>query len=63
MIVAQSVSTIVMLSDGGEGESECQCYWPIDVMNYDCIQVKFHSEECNKFYKQRTFNVVNTKVK
>lgn len=62
MIKEQCISTIVMLSELGEGQTKCQQYWPSDgELMCDYVKVKFVSQDnCNYFVK-REFDVINVK--
>ncbi|RWS32026.1 tyrosine-protein phosphatase 69D-like protein [Leptotrombidium deliense] len=59
MVAEQNVCTLVMLSELGEGQSKCQCYWPKDESSYDYVHVKFEKEENLKIYVKRYFTVKN----
>ncbi|XP_076346483.1 tyrosine-protein phosphatase 69D-like isoform X2 [Tachypleus tridentatus] len=62
MIKEQSVTTVVMLSELGVGQTKCQQYWPGKEENeYDCIKVKFLNEETRESITKREFQVINTK--
>lgn len=63
MISEQSINTIVMISEIGDGPRKCPRYWADDEIEYDHILVKYmHSESC-PYYTRREFNVTNFKIK
>ncbi|RWS11981.1 tyrosine-protein phosphatase 69D-like protein, partial [Dinothrombium tinctorium] len=62
MIAEQNVCTLVMLSELGEGQSKCQCYWPKEEVSYDYIHIKYEKEENLKLYMKRTFTVTNKRT-
>lgn len=62
MILEQNVSTLVMLSELGQGQSKCLCYWPKSEQIYDYIKVIKDKEEVKGSYVIRIFRVINTKV-
>ncbi|XP_022240528.1 tyrosine-protein phosphatase 69D-like [Limulus polyphemus] len=62
MIKEQSVTTVVMLSELGAGQTKCQQYWPgEEEKEYDYIKVKFQNEETRESITKREFQVINTK--
>ncbi|XP_035217186.1 tyrosine-protein phosphatase 69D-like isoform X2 [Stegodyphus dumicola] len=65
MIKEQSITTLVMLSEIGEGQTKCQPYWPTEGEEKVCdyIKVTFESSEKFHFYTKREFLVINTKSK
>ncbi|CAL1292882.1 unnamed protein product [Larinioides sclopetarius] len=65
MIKEQSITTLVMLSEIGEGKTKCQPYWPTENEEKICdyIKVTFESSEKLPFYTKREFSVINTKSK
>jgi len=62
MILEQNVSILVMLSELGDGQSKCYCYWPKTEQVYDYVKVIPESEQELDNYMIRKFYVVNTKV-
>ncbi|XP_042908226.2 tyrosine-protein phosphatase 69D isoform X1 [Parasteatoda tepidariorum] len=65
MIKEQSITTLVMLSEIGEGKTKCQSYWPTEEEEKLCDYIKVTFESCEKlpFYTKREFSVINTKSK
>ncbi|XP_062132000.1 tyrosine-protein phosphatase 69D isoform X1 [Drosophila sulfurigaster albostrigata] len=62
MISEQSVSTLITISEIGEGPRKCPRYWADDEIQYDQILVKYvHSESC-PYYTRREFYVTNCKI-
>ncbi|EDV97391.1 GH16835, partial [Drosophila grimshawi] len=62
MISEQSVSTLIMISEIGDGPRKCPRYWADDEIQYDQILVKYvHSESC-PYYTRREFYVTNCKI-
>lgn len=63
MISEQCVSTLVMLSDLGDGPRKCIRYWPEpdDESCYDNIKVKYIQSESCPYYTRREFAVTNMK--
>lgn len=63
MISEQCVSTLVMLSDLGDGFRKCIRYWPEpdDESCYDNIKVKYIQSESCPYYTRREFAVTNMK--
>ncbi|KAH8405403.1 hypothetical protein KR222_011331, partial [Zaprionus bogoriensis] len=62
MISEQSVSTLIMISEIGDGARKCPRYWADDEIQYDQIRVKYvHSESC-PYYTRREFYVTNCKI-
>ncbi|XP_030375463.1 tyrosine-protein phosphatase 69D [Scaptodrosophila lebanonensis] len=62
MISEQSVSTLIMISEIGDGPRKCPRYWADDEIQYDHILVKYvHSESC-PYYTRREFHVTNCKI-
>ncbi|XP_017137165.1 tyrosine-protein phosphatase 69D [Drosophila miranda] len=62
MISEQSISTLVMISEIGDGQRKCPRYWADDEIQYDHILVKYvHSENC-PYYTRREFYVTNCKI-
>jgi len=62
MIAEQSVSTLVMLAELGDGQSKCHCYWPTEEFDCDFVKVKFVQEDVTQFYIKRVFDVTQKKV-
>lgn len=62
MVVEQNVITIVMLSENGEGQSRCPCYWPTnEPFVHETLKVCLNSEDNhNQHFILRNFTV--TKV-
>lgn len=62
MIKEQCISTIVMLSELGEGQTKCQQYWPSDgELMCDYVKVKFVSQDVGNHFIRREFDVINVK--
>ncbi|CAD7082783.1 unnamed protein product [Hermetia illucens] len=62
MISEQGITTLVMISEIGDGPRKCPRYWADDEVQYDHILVKYmHSESC-PYYTRREFNVTNCKI-
>ncbi|XP_013772332.2 tyrosine-protein phosphatase 69D-like [Limulus polyphemus] len=62
MVKEQTITTVVMLSELGEGQTKCQQYWPREEeKEYDYIKVKFQNEETRENITKREFQVINTK--
>ncbi|KQS43863.1 tyrosine-protein phosphatase 69D isoform X1 [Drosophila erecta] len=62
MVSEQSVTTLVMISEIGDGPRKCPRYWADDEVQYDHILVKYvHSESC-PYYTRREFYVTNCKI-
>ena len=64
MIIEQSVNTLVMLSELGEGQSKCQCYWPFRGFShtYDYITIRCEDEASNEAFIVRKLTVANNLV-
>jgi len=62
MVSEQSISTLVMLSDLGEGTKKCIRYWPDDEISHEHIHVKYIQSESCPYYTRRELNVANTKT-
>ncbi|XP_055318349.1 tyrosine-protein phosphatase 69D isoform X2 [Sitodiplosis mosellana] len=63
MLSEQSISTIVMISEIGDGPRKCPRYWADDEVEYDHILVKYMQSESCPYYTRREFNVTNFKIK
>lgn len=63
MIVEHSVKTLVVLSELGEGQSKCHCYWPADEFDCDHMKVKLMEEEMSQYFTKRVFSLTPKKVK
>lgn len=61
MIVEHSVKTLVVLSELGEGQSKCHCYWPADEFDCDQLKVKLIEEEMSQYYTKRVFSLISKK--
>uniref|UniRef100_A0A1B6CKV8 protein-tyrosine-phosphatase n=1 Tax=Clastoptera arizonana TaxID=38151 RepID=A0A1B6CKV8_9HEMI len=61
MISEQGISTLVMLSDLGDGSRKCQRYWPDDEVTHDHIRVKYIQSESCPYYTRRELCVTNLK--
>lgn len=62
MIKEQCISTIVMLSELGEGQTKCQQYWPSEgELMCDYVKVKFVSQDIGNYFIKREFDVINVK--
>ncbi|XP_059225629.1 tyrosine-protein phosphatase 69D isoform X2 [Stomoxys calcitrans] len=62
MVLEQSITTIVMLSEIGEGPRRCPRYWADDEIQFDHIVVKYMESESCPYYTRREFNVTNCKI-
>ncbi|KAL0276002.1 UNVERIFIED_CONTAM: hypothetical protein PYX00_003690 [Menopon gallinae] len=64
MISEQCVSTLVMISDLGDGPRKCIRYWPEpdDESMYDNIKVRYIQSESCPYYTRREFAVTNVKT-
>ncbi|XP_049806614.1 tyrosine-protein phosphatase 69D [Schistocerca nitens] len=62
MILEQNVSTLVMLSDLGDGPKKCLRYWPDDEAVYDHVRVKYLDNESCPYYTRRELSVSNIKT-
>ncbi|XP_046406148.1 tyrosine-protein phosphatase 69D [Ischnura elegans] len=62
MISEQGITTLVMLSDLGEGPKKCLRYWPDDEVSHDHIKVKYIQSESCPYYTRREFSVTNSKT-
>lgn len=62
MIVEHSVKTLVVLSELGDGQSKCHCYWPADEFDCDQLKVKLIEEEMSQYYTKRVFSLISKKV-
>ncbi|KAG7296940.1 hypothetical protein JYU34_019837 [Plutella xylostella] len=62
MVSEHSVSTIVMLSEIGEGDRKCPRYWDDNTATYDHISVQYEDTESLPYYTRRQFRVTNNKV-
>lgn len=62
MILEQNVKILVMLSELGDGQSKCFCYWPKGEQIHDYVKIIPESEEELDNYMIRRFSVVNIKV-
>ena len=51
-----------MLSELGDGQSKCYCYWPKTEQVFDYVKIIPESEQELDNYMIRKFYVVNTKV-
>ncbi|XP_055376748.1 tyrosine-protein phosphatase 69D [Condylostylus longicornis] len=62
MISEQSINTLVMISEIGDGPRKCPRYWADEEVQYDHILVRYiHSESC-PYYTRREFDVTNCKI-
>ncbi|XP_041983398.1 tyrosine-protein phosphatase 69D isoform X2 [Aricia agestis] len=59
MVSEHNVSTIVMLSELGEGK--CPRYWDDGTAQYEHISVQYEESESCPYYTRRQFRVTNTK--
>ncbi|XP_059057740.1 tyrosine-protein phosphatase 69D [Achroia grisella] len=59
MVSEHNVSTIVMLSEIGEGK--CPRYWDDGTAQYEHISVQYEDSESCPYYTRRQFRVTNTK--
>ncbi|XP_037935932.1 tyrosine-protein phosphatase 69D isoform X2 [Teleopsis dalmanni] len=62
MVSEQSISTLVMISEIGDGNRKCPRYWADDEIQYDHIVVKYMQSESCPYYTRREFNVTNCKI-
>lgn len=62
MVSEQSISTLVMMSEIGEGAKKCPRYWADDEVQYDHILVKYIQSESCPYYTRREFKVTNRKI-
>ncbi|KAM8708791.1 hypothetical protein ACLKA7_015717 [Drosophila subpalustris] len=62
MISEQSVSTLIMISEIGDGPRKCPRYWADDEIQYDQILVKYVHSENGPYYTRREFYVTNCKI-
>jgi len=62
MVSEQCISTLVMLSDLGEGSKKCIRYWPDDEISHEHIHVRYIQSESCPYYTRRELNVANTKT-
>ncbi|KAI8122637.1 Tyrosine-protein phosphatase 69D [Lucilia cuprina] len=62
MVSEQSITTIVMLSEIGEGTRRCPRYWADDEIQFEHILVKYMQSESCPYYTRREFNVTNCKI-
>lgn len=62
MVSEQSISTLVMMSEIGEGARKCPRYWADDEVQYDHILVKYIQSESCPYYTRREFKVTNCKI-
>ncbi|KAM7358825.1 protein tyrosine phosphatase 69D isoform 2-T3 [Cochliomyia hominivorax] len=62
MVSEQSITTIVMLSEIGEGARRCPRYWADDEIQFEHILVKYMQSESCPYYTRREFNVTNCKI-
>ncbi|XP_069693184.1 tyrosine-protein phosphatase 69D isoform X2 [Periplaneta americana] len=62
MVSEQSISTLVMLSDLGDGSKKCIRYWPDDEISHEHIRVKYIQSESCPYYTRRELSVTNTKT-
>ncbi|XP_076306980.1 tyrosine-protein phosphatase 69D-like isoform X2 [Tachypleus tridentatus] len=61
MIKEHNIKVVVVLSDVGEGQTNCPHYWPSEEKEYDYIKVTFQIEVKTDLFIQRKFLVTNTK--
>ncbi|KAG6443605.1 hypothetical protein O3G_MSEX002936 [Manduca sexta] len=59
MVSEHNVSTIVMLSEMGEGK--CPRYWDDGTAQYEHISVQYEESESCPYYTRRQFRVINNK--
>ncbi|CAG9569793.1 unnamed protein product [Danaus chrysippus] len=59
MVAEHNVSTIVMLSELGEGK--CPRYWDDGTIQYEHISVQYEESESCPYYTRRQFRVTNNK--
>ncbi|PNF23076.1 Tyrosine-protein phosphatase 69D [Cryptotermes secundus] len=62
MVSEQSITTLVMLSDLGDGSKKCIRYWPDDEISLEHIHVKYIQSESCPYYTRRELCVTNTKT-
>lgn len=62
MVSEQSISTLVMMSEVGEGKGKCPRYWADDEVQYDHVLVKYIQSESCPYYTRREFKVTNCKI-
>ncbi|XP_054290897.1 tyrosine-protein phosphatase 69D-like [Macrosteles quadrilineatus] len=62
MVSEQGISTLVMLSDLGDGPRKCPRYWPDDEIAHDHIRVKYIQSESCPYYTRRELCVTNIKT-
>nr|CAD7424727.1 unnamed protein product [Timema monikensis] len=62
MVSEQNITTLVMLSDLGDGAKKCLRYWPDDEASYNHIHVKYIQSDCCPYYTRRELNVTNKKT-
>lgn len=62
MVSEQSISTLIMMSEIGEGPHKCPRYWADDEVQYDHILVKYIQSESCPYYTRREFKVTNCKI-
>ncbi|KAJ9580783.1 hypothetical protein L9F63_024035, partial [Diploptera punctata] len=62
MVSEQSISTLVMLSDLGDGPKKCIRYWPDDEICHEHIRVKYIQSESCPYYTRRELSVTNIKT-
>lgn len=62
MVSEQSISTLVMMSEIGEGARKCPRYWADDEVQYDHVLVKYIQSESCPYYTRREFKVTNCKI-
>ncbi|XP_034836742.1 tyrosine-protein phosphatase 69D isoform X2 [Maniola hyperantus] len=59
MVAEHNVSTIVMLSELGEGK--CPRYWDDGTVQYEHISVEYEESESCPYYTRRQFRITNNK--
>lgn len=64
MIYEQKITTLVMLSEIGEGQSKCPIYWPQSgTVTHEDIDITFlEKNDKNEQYNIRKFSIKNSKV-
>ncbi|KAG1651849.1 Tyrosine-protein phosphatase 69D [Nymphon striatum] len=64
MIKEQTVCNIIMLSEIGHGQTQCQAYWAEEEqeLQYDHLAVKLTAADYFPVYNKRNFVVTNTKT-
>uniref|UniRef100_A0A1A9VMX8 protein-tyrosine-phosphatase n=1 Tax=Glossina austeni TaxID=7395 RepID=A0A1A9VMX8_GLOAU len=62
MVSEQSITTIIMLSEIGDGPRKCPRYWADDEIQFDHILVKYMQSESCPYYTRREFDVTNCKI-